>query len=293
MIRNISFRKYILAISTALALTASTAVAQVVNPPDTKHTKPPGLEHVGIDQLLDEQVPLDLQFKDEQGNTVKLGDYFHAGRPVILNLVYYQCPMLCGEVLNGLSSAVKVLKFTPGAEYEIVTVSIDPREKSDLAAQKKTTYMKRVGRAEAAQGWHFLVGDKPQIDALAESIGWHYQYDPKTDQFAHAAGIVLITPKGKIAQYYYGVEYSAKDMRLGMIEASQNKIGSLADQVVLYCYHYDPRTGKYGPTITNIVRLAGLTTVVVLGGFLMMMFRRERQPLAKAAGAQSKEQGRD
>lgn len=293
MIRNIRCWKYILIMIGALGLTASTAVAQVVNPPDTKHTKPPGLEHVGIDQRLNEQVPLDLQFKDEHGNTVKLGDYFHAGRPVILNLVYYQCPMLCGEVLNGLSSAVKVLKFTPGNEYEIVTVSIDPREKSDLAAQKKATYMKRLGRAEAAQGWHFLVGDKPQIDALADSIGWHYQYDPKTDQFAHAAGIVLITPKGKVAQYYYGVEYSAKDMRLGMIEASQNKIGSLADQVVLYCYHYDPRTGKYGPTITNIVRLAGLTTVVVLGGFLMMMFRREHQPLAKAADAQSKEQGRD
>ncbi len=268
------------------------ASAQMVGAPDTKRVKPPGLEHVGIDQRLNEQVPLDTQFVDEQGKTVKLGDYFHDGRPVVLNLVYYQCPMLCGEVLNGLSAAAKVLKFTPGKEYEIVTVSIDPREKSQLAAEKKATYMKRLGRPEAAQGWHFLVGDKADIDKLADAIGWHYQYDPKTDQFAHAAGVVLVTPKGKIAQYYYGVEYSAKDMRLGIIEASQNKIGTLADAVTLYCYHYDPRTGKYGPTITNIVRLAGVATIVLLGGFLVVMFRREGRGDAKARAANDQGQGR-
>jgi protein SCO1 len=288
---NFKIRRTMTVILAAVALFAVAASAQIVGPPDFKHVKPPELQNVGIDQRLNEQVPLDLEFKDEQGNTVKLGDYFHEGRPVVLNLVYYQCPMLCGEVLQGLSAAAKVLKFTPGKEYEIVTLSIDPREKSPLAAEKKASYMKRLGRPEAAAGWHFLVGEKPQIDQLANSIGWRYQYDPKSDQFAHAAGIVLVTPKGRIAQYYYGVEYSARDMRLGIIEASQNKIGSLADEVLLYCYHYDPRTGKYGPIITNIVRLGGVLTIVVLGGFLAVMFRREGAR-AKSASVNDQGQGR-
>lgn len=260
---------------TAAALLCVSAAAQIIGGPDTRHRKPSGLENVGIDQRLNEQVPLDLQFKDENGTTVKLGDYFNHGKPVVINLVYYRCPMLCGEVLNGLASALKVLKFTPGKEFEIVTLSVDPRETPDLALAKKQTYIKRVGRPEAAAGWHFLTGQKQQIDALADAIGWHYQYDEKTDQFAHAAGVVLITPEGRVSQYYYGVEYSARDMRLGIIEASQNKIGSLADAVTLYCFHYDPRTGRYGAAITNIVRLAGLTTVLALGGFLVIMFRRE------------------
>lgn len=284
-------RRTLLSAVAMVSLLASVATAQMIGAPDTKRVKPPGLEHVGIDQRLDEQVPLDLQFQDETGKTVKLGDYFHDGRPVVLNLVYYQCPMLCGEVLQGLSAAAKVLKFTPGSEYEIVTISIDPRENFALAAQKKANYMKRLGRPGAEAGWHFLVGQKPQIEQLADALGWHYQYDPKTDQFAHAAGVILVTPKGRIAQYYYGVEYSARDLRLGIIEASQNKIGTLADEVLLYCYHYDPRTGKYGPMITNIVRLAGVLTIVVLGGFLAVMFRREGQD-AKAAAAHDPGQGR-
>ncbi len=270
------------AVLVATLLMTSAALAQITNAPDTRRAKPPGLEHVGIDQLLGEQVPLDLQFRDETGKTVKLADYFKSGKPVIVNLVYYQCPMLCGEVLQGMSAAVKVLKFTPGKEYEVVTVSIDPREGPDLAVAKKQSVMERLGRPGAEKGWHFLVGDQPNIDALAKSIGWHYQYDPKINQFAHAAGIVLVTPEGKIAQYYYGVEYSARDLRLGIIEASQNKVGSLADQVLLYCYHYDPRTGKYGAVVTNIVRLGGLVTVFLLGGFLIVMYRHE--PRAKGIG---------
>jgi protein SCO1/2 len=268
-----------------VALLLASASAQILGGPDTKHTKPPGLENVGIDQRLNEQVPLDLQFKDEKGNTVQLGKYFREGRPVVINLVYYRCPMLCGEVLNGLAAALKVLKFTPGQEFEVVTLSIDPREGTDLAAAKKDTYIKKVGRPAAAEGWHFLTGEKEQIDALADAIGWHYQYDSRTDQYAHAAGVVLVTPTGKIAQYYYGVEYSARDMRLGIIEASQNKIGTLADEVTLYCFHYDPRTGRYGAVVTNIMRLAGLTTVAVLGSFLIVMFRRE----GSTAGAKSKD----
>lgn len=265
-----------------LCVISGAGFGQIVGPPDTKRVRPPGLEHVGIEQKLDGQVPLDLTFRDEAGKTVKLGDYFRSGRPVILNLVYYKCPMLCGEVLQGLSAAMKVLKFTPGKEYEVVTVSVDPRETPDLAAAKKQTYMERLDRPGSEDGWHFLVGDKPQIDALADSLGWEYQYDPKTDQFAHAAGVILVTPQGRIAQYYYGVEYSARDMRLGIIEASKNKIGSLADQVLLYCYHYDPRTGKYGVIVNNIVRAAGVATVFVIGGLIIVLYRRE--PRVKGIG---------
>ena len=275
MLGQRTIRGIVLSLGLAAALVA-TASAQYFTPPETKTIAPPGLEGVGIDQRLNEQVPLDLTFKDEQGKTVRLGDYFVAGRPVILNLVYYQCPMLCTEVLNGLTSALKVIRFVPGKEFEVVTVSIDPRETPALAANKKEMYIKKLGNPEAAKGWHFLTGEQSQIAALASAVGWRYRYDAKLDQFAHAAGIILITPTGKVAQYYYGVEYSAKDMRLGIVEASQNKIGSLAAQVLLYCYNYDPRTGRYGATITNIIRLAGLTTVLVLGGALVLLFRQEK-----------------
>lgn len=252
------------------------ASAQYFTAPETKTVAPPGLEGVGIDQHLNAEVPLNLTFKDEQGKAVQLSDYFHKGRPVVLNLVYYECPMLCTEVLNGLTSALKVIRFVPGDQFEVVTLSIDPRETTELAAKKKAMYLKKLGNPAAAAGWHFLTGEQPQIAKLADAVGFHYRYDPKLGQFAHAAGIMLITPEGRVAQYYYGVEYSAKDMRLGIVEASQNKIGSLADQVLLYCYHYDPRTGKYGPTITTVVRLAGLATVLVLGSALVFLFRSEK-----------------
>ena len=260
------------------------ASAQYFTAPETKTISPPGLEGVGIDQRLNEQVPLDLTFKDEQGRTVKLGDYFHEGRPVILNLVYFQCPMLCTEVLNGLTSALKVIRFVPGNQFEVLTVSIDPRETPQLAANKKAMYLKKLGNPDAAKGWHFLTGEQPQISALASAVGFRYRFDPKLDQFVHAAGIMLITPEGKIAQYYYGVEFSAKDMRLGIVEASQNRIGSLADEVLLYCYHYDPRTGRYGATITNIVRLAGVVTVLLLGSALILLFRKEKHDQSIGTG---------
>lgn len=270
-----TIRKLALSLTLVSAL-CGVAGAQYFTPPDTKTVAPPGLEGVGIDQRLNEPVPLNLTFKDEQGKTVRLGDYFHDGRPVIVNLVYYQCPMLCTEVLNGLTAALKVIGFVPGKQFEIVTLSIDPRETPELAANKKESYLKRLGNPNAAQGWHFLTGEQSQISALANAIGWRYQYDPRLDQFAHAAGIVLVTPQGRIAQYYYGVEYSARDMRLGIVEASQNKIGSLADEVLLYCYHYDPRSGRYGAVITNIMRLAGAATVLILGGALVLLFRSEK-----------------
>jgi protein SCO1 len=275
MLGRRSIRK--LAWSLALALSLGGAAnAQYFTAPETQTVAPPGLEGVGIDQRLNQPVPLDLTFRNEQGKTVHLGDYFHDGRPVILNLVYYRCTMLCPQVLNGLTAALKVIDMEPGKQFEVVTLSIDPRETPQLAASRKAMYLKKLGNPDAAQGWHFLTGEQPQIAALAKAVGWRYQYDPKLNQFAHAAGIVLITPQGRIAQYYYGVDYSARDMRLGIIDASQNKIGSLADQVLLYCYHYDPRSTRYGATIIRIIRLAGLATVIVLGSAIVLLFRNEK-----------------
>jgi protein SCO1/2 len=236
---------------------------------------PASLKDIGIDQHLNEQVPLDLQFKDEDGRTVALGDYFKKGRPVILTMVYYQCPMLCSEVLSGLNSAMQVMKFTAGNEYEVVTVSIDPRDTPEMAKAKKTTYLTAYNRPGAEEGWHFLTGSQENVAKLAKVVGWKYRWDPKMNQFIHAAGIMLVTPQGKLAQYYYGIEYSPKDLRLGLIEASQDKIGTLVDQVVLYCYHYDPKTGKYGAVVQNMLRIGGAATVLLLGGFIVLMFRRE------------------
>ena len=236
--------------------------------------RPPGLANVGIEQHLNEQIPPDLTFRDESGKTVRLGDYF-GKRPMILNLVYFNCPMLCGEVLSGLTSTLRVLRFDLGREFEVITVSFDPRETPQIAAEKKKQYLERYGRKGAEQGWHFLTGQQDAIAALTKSAGFQYEYDAKTDQFAHTTAIMVLTPRGKIAQYYYGVEYAPKDLRLGLIEASQNKIGNLVDQVLLYCYHYDPATGKYGAAIMRVVRLAGLATILFLGTFIVIMFRRD------------------
>ena len=241
---------------------------------------PVDLKDIGIDQKLDQPVPLDLTFKDETGKTVRLGDYFQAGRPVILNLVYYTCPMLCGEELAGESSALAVLRFTPGKEYEAVSVSFNPDETPENAADAKKTYIDRMNehlepKTDGA-GWHFLTGQEPEIRKLADAVGFHYRRDPQSGQFMHSTAIMIVTPQGKLAQYYYGVEFSPKDVRLGLIEASRNKIGNLVDQVFLYCYHYDPSTGRYGAVISRILRLAGVATVVVLGGFVVVMIRRDK-----------------
>jgi len=242
----------------------------MMSPP--ANVRPPGLKNVGIEQHLDEQIPPDLNFRDETGKPVRLGDYF-GQKPVILNLVYYQCPMLCGEVLSGLESALRVLKFDVGKEFDVLTVSFDPRETPDMATKKKAEFLKRYGRPGADAGWHFLTGPQESIDALTKAAGFQYQYDPKTGQFAHATAIAILTPEGKIAQYYYGVEYAPKDLRLGLIQASENKIGTLADQVLLYCYHYDPTTGKYGAIIARVLQLSGLATVLALGILMTALIR--------------------
>ncbi len=244
------------------------------------NVRPAGLKNVGIEQNLNEQIPPNLAFRDENGKAVKLGDYF-GKRPLILNLVYYQCPMLCGEVLTGLESAMRVLKFDAGKEFDVLTVSFDPKETPAMAAAKKAEYIKRYGRPGAAAGWHFLTGPAASIDALTKAAGFQYQYDPKSGQFAHSTAIMVLTPEGKIAQYYYGVEYAPKDLRLGLIQASQNKIGTVVDQVLLYCYHYDPNTGKYGAIISRVLQLAAGATVLILGTFLIVMFRMTPATIAE------------
>jgi protein SCO1/2 len=242
----------------------------IMSPP--ANLRPPGLKNVGIEQHLNGEIPRDLNFRDETGKSVRLGDYF-GKKPLILNLVYYQCPMLCGEVLSGLESALRVLKFDVGKEFDVLTVSFDPKETPEMAAARKAEMLKRYGRAGAADGWHFLTGSQASVDALTKAAGFDYEYDPKTGQFAHATAIMVVTPEGRIAQYYYGVEFAPKDLRLGLVQASQNKIGSIVDEVLLYCYHYDPDTGKYGAIISRILKIAAGATIFMLGTFLMVMFR--------------------
>ena len=244
--------------------------------------RPSPLKQVGIDQKLDSQLPLSLKFKDETGKTVKLGDYF-GKRPVILAPVYYECPMLCTQILNGLVRSLKAVTFNPGEEFEVVVFSFDARDTVKLAAEKKQSYLQHYGRPATAAGWHFLTGDPDSIKELTASIGFRYVWDPHSSQFAHASGIMLITPQGRVSKYYYGIEYSPKDVRLGLIEAAQNKIGSPVDQILLFCYHWDPTTGKYTATAMNILRVAGGLTVVLLGGFVVIMLRREVKEKEKYA----------
>ncbi|MFY9555738.1 MAG: SCO family protein [Blastocatellia bacterium] len=232
------------------------------------------LDSVGIDQRLGEQLPLDIGFRDENGSPVRLSDYFDK-RPVVLALVYYNCPMLCNQVLNGLTSALGVISFDIGKEFEVVTVSFDPRETPELAQNKKQTYLDWYKRPGAADGWHFLTGDRMSIDKLTEAVGFHYKFDQSTDQFVHASGVMIVTGEGKLARYFYGIEYAPKDLRLGLIEASAGKIGNPVDRLLLYCYHYDPAVGKYGAVVMNILRLAGGATLIGLIA-LMLLLRRRR-----------------
>jgi len=235
------------------------------------------LKRIGFDQNLDAQVPLDLAFRDEFGKTVTLSDYFKHGKPVLLALVYHDCPMLCGAEQNGLVTCLRAMPYSAGNEFEVLTVSFDPAESTTLSVEKKSEYLKSYGRASAAEGWHFLTGDKASIDALTSAVGFRYVYDPVIRQFAHPSGLVLLTPQGRVSRYFYGIEYYPRDIDFGILEASQNKIGTLSEQVLLYCYRYDPMTGKYGFVIINILRLAGILTVVGLASFMAVMIRRERR----------------
>jgi len=272
----------IAALFLAVALLFSGAAAAQLGDPlqmtQNIGVRPDLLKQVRIDQKLDQPVPLDIHFRDEHGQPVELAQFF-VGKPVILTLVYYNCPMLCTQVLNGLQRSIKDIPLTLGRDFQIVTVSIDPTEKPVLAEAKQALYTGFYGRPGAAQGWHFLTGDEEQIKRLADAVGFQYVYDPDSRQYAHASAIMLLTPDAKISRYFYGVTYPQRDLRLGLVEASEGKIGSPVDQVLLFCYHYDPHTGKYGLLISRVIQLSGGLTVLVGGICLFILFRRERYAL--------------
>ena len=274
----------------ALALAAAccrvpAAFAQAAGAPApglTRDAGPPAsslpapLREIGFDQNLERPLPLDTPFYDEQGRTVRLGDYF-GRRPVVLAFVYYDCPMLCTLVLNAMASSLDVLSLQPGSDFEIVTISFDPREKPALAAAKKATYLQRYHRPGAGAAWHFLTGDQPSIERAAKAAGFRYVWDERLKQYAHPTGLIIVTPDGRVSRYLFGIEYGPRDLRLAIVDASAGKVGSKVDAFLLYCYHYDPMTGRYGLVIMRVMRIAGAATVLALLGFIAVMLRRERR----------------
>jgi protein SCO1/2 len=262
----------------ALTLLSAPAQAQLQGPVQDIGVRPDLLKDVGVDQKLNQSVPLNLTFRDEHGKTVELAEYF-GQKPVILSLVYYNCPMLCTQVLNGLESSLKLIPMNIGKQFDVVTVSIDPTERPILAEAKQALYTGLYGRPNAAQGWHFLTGDEQQIRQLANAVGFRYAYDPDSKQFAHASAIMVLTPEGKISRYFYGIQFPSRDLRLGLVEASEGKIGTPIDQVLLFCYHYDPSTGKYGLLISRLIRAAGVLTVLAIGGLILVLYRKEHYAL--------------
>jgi protein SCO1 len=281
---------------TLAALAASSALAQPGQPAPPLASRsltssqsatqlPPGLAGVGIQQKLDSQLPLHLKFRDEYGQEVTLGKYFESKKPVLLAPVYYRCPMLCTQIMSGLEGALRAVTFNPGQDFEIVAFSFDPKDSPETALAKKDMYMKRYRRPDTKNGWHFLTGDEESIKALTAAIGYGYKYDPKTDQYAHASGVMIATPQGRLSKYFYGVEYSPRDLRLGLVEASENKIGNPVDALLLFCFHYDPATGKYGAVAMNMIRFAGAAFTLIGGTFLLIMFRRDFRRDRKALAA--------
>ena len=267
-----------------LLASAGLASAQIYGPPQTQAYAPSRLlQKVGIQQKLGGQIPLDLPFTDESGREVTLRDYFD--KPVILALVYYQCPSLCSLVLNGALRSVNQLNMTAGREYQVVAVSFDPRETPSMAEAKKQTYLNNYQRRDGQAGWHFLTGPETSSKALADAVGFRYVYDALTNQYAHSSAIMILTPAGTIARYFYGIDYPARDVRLGLVEASRGRIGTPTDQVLLYCFHYDPATGKYALVVMNVLRLAGLITLAALVSFMIVMFRRDYRATHSHGGA--------
>jgi len=248
------------------------------NPPrseaDHANVKPSKLQGVGIDQKIGATLPLDLSFTDTSGAVRPLRDFFQAGQPVVLVPVYFTCPMLCSLVMDGVASALSTVEFTPGKDFQVVVFSINPHETTEDAAKKKAEVLKRYGRPETTGGWHFLVGGQKAISRLTDTIGFHYAYDAEHNQYSHAATILLVTPDGRVARYFYGVEYAPRDLRLGLIDTSKNKLGSVVDQVLLYCFHYDPSTGKYSAAIMNIIRGGGVLTLLAIGLLMLVFWRR-------------------
>jgi protein SCO1/2 len=266
-----------------LALGFTPAFAQEVNTPppaqeepaDRADPLPDELEGVGVEEKLNAQLPLETPFLNEQGKEVKLGNFFQGNKPVLLTLVYYRCPMLCNLILNGVIDAMKPLDIMPGEDFEIVTISFDPLETPQLAQFKKQNYLQEYGKPEAAQGWHFLTGKEKNIQAVADAVGFHYKYNTETEEYMHASSIFICTPDGRISRYLYGIMYDPQTLRLSLIEASEGKIGSTLDQILLYCFHYDSATGRYAPVAMNIMRAGGALTFLILAAVLSVFWRRE------------------
>ena len=256
------------------ALSAQNPVG-LAEPGDPTSAKPGILSKIAIDQRIGHTLPLDAAFVDDHGRNVRLGDYF-GRRPVVLALVYYECPMLCTQVLNGLVSSLGTLNLTVGKEFDVVAISFNPKEGPGLASQKKANYVERYGRPESADGWHFLTGEQGSIDRLSRAAGFRFAWDEATQQFAHPAGVVVLTPDGRLARYVFGIEYGGRDLRFAIVEASNGRLGSIVDTILLYCYHYDPMTGRYGLVVMRAIRLAGAATILALGTFIFVMVRRER-----------------
>lgn len=250
----------------------------------TSNGLPDVLQKIGIEQKLGSQLPLDTEFKDENGQTVKLGDFFNKGKPVILAFVYYECPMLCNEVLNGLTGSLKGVAFDAGKQFEVVAISFDAREndKPDLAKNKKENYMTRYGRPGTENGWHFLTGTQASIDAATQAAGFGFKWDEKTGQFAHAGGVMIATPDGRMSRYFYGIDYAPRDVKLGLMESAEEKIGNPAEKLLLYCYHYDPATGKYGLAVLSIIRLGGVLTLLGMGAMGLVFWRRNKRKSGEA-----------
>jgi protein SCO1 len=263
-----------------MALASAVVSAQSSNgglqpQPGVPSSQMPGaLQNVGFEQRLNETLPLDLMFKDEDNREVRLGEYFNR-RPVVLAFVYYECPMLCSQVMNGVTSALTALDESAGSDYEVVAVSFDPRETPMMAAAKKKSYVDRYNRANAAHGFHFLTGSEASIKALTAAAGFKYAWDDQTQQFAHASGFVVATPAGKLSRYFFGIEYAPRDIKFALIESSAGRVGSLVDQVLLYCYHYDPKTGSYSFVAMKAVQLGGAFTLLALVGFVVVAIRRD------------------
>jgi protein SCO1/2 len=273
-----------------LVATLALALAPV-SPALAQPPKPPFLNGVGMDQNLGKQIPLDLVFKDDTGKSVKLGDYFDGKKPVILTLVYYDCPMLCTLVLNDLTRGMNGLDtLSAGTDYQVVTVSFNPKETPALAAEKKETYLQSYHRPHAAEGWHFLTGDEASIHQLTEAVGFHYKWDPKFNQYMHPSGITILTPTGTISRYFFGIDYGLKDLKFSLEEASGNKIGTVTDQILLYCFHYDPSTGKYSLMVTRLLKIGGLLTLAALGAFWFVMFRSHQQVGPQDQATEKKEE---
>jgi protein SCO1/2 len=260
--------------SGAQSMPAPTDRVTTASPPSS--TMPQLLTEIGLDQQLDAQLPLDTPFRDETGRDVTLRRYF-GKRPVVLTLVYYECPMLCTQVLNGLVSALGVMQFSVGQEFDIVTISFDPGETPELAAAKKAAYLERYNRPGAERGWHFLTGSAKSIAAVTKTVGFRYAYNESVDQYAHVSGFMVLTPDGRLSRYFYGIEYGPRDVRLALLEAGDRKIGSLADQMFLYCFHYDPKSARYSFAVMRVVRGAGLLTLAAMAVAVIIMRRRERE----------------